>query len=62
MDHILLDSEWLEGYPKPDGQFIAVSLEDDQQNGKLFNVDDSVTIHSFICERVSGSQGTTKNP
>ena len=52
-----LDFEWLGGYPRSKGDYMAVSLVDDKRKGKLYNVDDSVTFDNFICERVS--QGFT---
>ena len=40
--------EWLGGYPTDDGNFMAVSLFDNKQKGKLYNVDDSVFFDNFI--------------
>ena len=62
VDDNQLDLEWLGGYPIDDGDFMAVSLFENKQKGKLYNVDDSVMFDNFICERVAGSPGPMRNP
>ena len=61
-DDTQLDFKWLGGFPRSKGDYMAVSLFDNQQNGKLYNVEDSFTFNSFICEKVSRSHHLSVNP
>ena len=55
-----LDYVWLGGYPKDNGNFMAVALFDNAQSGKLYNVDDATLFKEFICEKTVGSLGHRK--
>ena len=55
-----LDYVWLGGYPKDNGNFMAVALFDNAQSGKLYNVDDATLFNEFICEKTVGSLGHRK--